>query len=207
MQMRLINMSLAGLISALLLPQVALAQLAAIPLVQCPSQAPLAAAIAECRRPTTINVEELNQRTLMLPLSMPVQLAPTAGRMTMVPLLPTQNMPQDTVMIPMQVPVKIYSTPTSSCLEATIDPGLANSVFMMPCAYGGETYARPVQLRPDNGRLMLYPTNMNDVAGQVTVPIYVDGALSMIPLDCRTTADGITFCPRTAQGEMSIWCR
>ena len=197
---------LAGLLVAAAVP--ALAQLTAIPLSQCSSCQPgLCEAMTACTQQKTINVEALNQQTLTIPLSMPVRIEPTAGRMTMVPLVANQNMPKDTVLIPMSVPVKIYSTPTSSCLSATLDPALVNAVFMMPCASGGDTYARPVQLRPDNDRLMLYPVDMNDIKGQVRVPLYVNGTMNMIPLDCRTTSDGITFCPRTAQGEMNIWCR
>lgn len=207
MNMRTLMSAALAALAILLLPQLVLAQFTTMPLSQCPSQAGLATAIAQCKQPTSISVEELNQQTLMLPLSMPVRIEPTAGRMTMVPLLPTQNMPQDTVMIPMSVPVKIHSTPTSSCISAELDPSLANAVFMMPCAVGGETFVRPVQLKQQENRMMLLPVNMNDVNGQVNVPIYANGSLMMIPLDCRTTADGITFCPRTAQGQMNVWCR
>lgn len=44
-------------------------------------------------------------------------------------------------------------------------------------------------------------------AGPTSVPMYLDGELTMFPLACRTTADGITLCSQCPAKDITIYVR
>lgn len=179
-----------------------------LPISQCPSVQPLVREMALCKTPQTMTVADLNNKSMMVPMQMPVRLSPASGgRMVMQPLIITDTMPADAVMMPLMVPVKISSTPTQTCLTTTLQNEVAGTMLLMPASVNGNTLMEPVQLKLDNGKMLMLPTSL-DVAEAITnVPMYVDGELIMFPLQCRTTANGITLCPRCPADEITILVR
>lgn len=131
----------------------------------------------------------------------------STGGLTLQPLVITDTVPADAVMMPMNVPVRFTETANQRCLTTTVDDDLAGLTVLMPASVNGQQVLEPVQLKKGADRLMVLPTSMETAEGQKRVPVYVNGELVMFPLDCRTTADGITFCPHCPAEQVILLTR
>lgn len=186
----------------------ALGDVIAIPMSQVPSCQPLVQEMTSCVRERPVSFAQLNQQNLFVPMTLPVRLNTNAtGGLTLQPLIITNGVPEDAVMMPLNVPVRFTETPTQRCLVATLDNDLAGLTVLMPASVNGQQMLEPVTLKKDVDRLMVLPTSMEEAAGATRVPIYMNGELVMFPLDCRTTADGITFCPSCQKQDVILLTR
>lgn len=185
----------AALLVIMALPALS-ADLVAIPMSQVPSCQSLVSEMSACVREKPVSFVEINQQNLLVPMTLPVRLNTNlAGGLMLQPLIVTNGVPDDAVMMSINVPVRFSETPTQSCLVSTLDTDLAGTTLLMPANVNGQQLLEPVTLKKDMDRLLVLPTSMDTAAGPTRVPIYMNGQLVMFPLDCRTTADGITFCP------------
>lgn len=184
------------------------AELAVIPMAQVSSCVPLATEMSACVRERPASFAELNQQNLLVPMTLPVRInTSSTGGLTLQPLIITDTVPADAVMMPMNVPVRFTETANQRCLTTTVGDDLAGLTILMPASVNGQQVLEPVQLKKDEHRLMVLPTRMETAEGQMRVPLYVNGELVTFPLDWRTTADGITFCPHCPAEQVILLTR
>lgn len=165
----------------------------------------LSSEMSDCRAVTTTSVIDMNNQNMMCPMVMPVQ----TTEKTITPVSAEASMPQDVTMITTLVPVSIKTISGNDVICASMDDSMANKVVMLPMNCNNQQVLQPVQLKPASADMMILvplDASMTSETAPASVAVFIDGNMSMIPIDCKASLSSNTLCVAATNGQTQIKC-